>query len=101
MDLGSILEGYKEQAQFNPDLEHDVQNFTNEQADLSATQLQRRAIITTDGFAALSGGMVAQDCASRRAPPGGAALSTAGWIAGLAAKPATRVFGREPETDRK
>ena len=38
MDLGSILEGYKEQAQFNPDLEHDVQNFTNEQADLSAVQ---------------------------------------------------------------
>ena len=54
MDLGSIIEGYKEQAQFSPDLEHDVQNFTNEQADLSATQLQRRAIITTDGFAALA-----------------------------------------------
>jgi transposase len=28
----------------------------------------------------------------------GAALSTAGWIAGLAAKPATRTLGREPET---
>ena len=47
---------------------------------------------------ALSGGMVEQDCASRRAPPRGAALSTAGWIAGLAAQPAARVFGREPET---
>ena len=47
---------------------------------------------------ALSGGMVAQDCASRGAPPRGATLSTAGWIAGLAAKSATRVFGGEPET---
>src|SRR5712664_2046707 len=28
----------------------------------------------------------------------GAALSTAGWIAGLAARRTTRVFGREPET---
>ena len=36
--------------------------------------------------------MVAQDCASRGAPPRGAALPTAGWIAGLAAKPATRVL---------
>src|ERR1039458_3242369 len=47
---------------------------------------------------ALSGGMVEQDCASRRASPRGTALSTTGWIAGLAAKSATRVFGREPET---
>src|SRR5438552_6574472 len=31
-------------------------------------------------------------------PPRGAALSTAGRIAGLAAKRPTRVFGREPET---
>src|ERR1700730_6449771 len=42
--------------------------------------------------------MVEQDSASRRAPPGGTALSTAGRIAGLAAQPATRVFGGEPET---
>src|SRR5947209_20424155 len=47
---------------------------------------------------ALSGGMVEQDSANRRAPPRGVALPTAGWITGLAAKPATRVFGREPET---
>ena len=47
---------------------------------------------------ALSGGMDKQAPTSRGAPPGGAALSTAGWIAGLAAKPATRVFGREPKT---
>ncbi len=47
---------------------------------------------------ALSGGMVEQDSASRRTPPRRATLSTAGWNAGLAAKPATRVFGREPET---
>jgi hypothetical protein len=40
---------------------------------------------------ALSGAMVEQDSASRGAPPRGAALSTAGWIAGLAAKPATNV----------
>jgi len=39
-----------------------------------------------------------QDSASRGAPPGGAALSTTGRIAGLAAKRPTRVFGREPET---
>ncbi len=47
---------------------------------------------------ALSRGTVKQDCASRRPPPGGAALSTAGRIAGLAAQRPTRVFGREPET---
>src|SRR6266567_8366951 len=47
---------------------------------------------------ALSRGMVEQDSASRRAPPRGAALSTAGWIAGLAAKRPARVFDREPET---
>ncbi len=45
-----------------------------------------------------SRGMVEQDSASRRAPPRGATLSTTGWIAGLAARGATRVFGREPET---
>src|SRR5713101_5190248 len=42
--------------------------------------------------------MVEQDSASRRAPPRGAALSTAGRIADLAAKRPTRVLGREPET---
>jgi hypothetical protein len=47
---------------------------------------------------ALSGGMVEQDSASRRAPPRGATLSTAGWIAGLAARGAVGVFDREPET---
>src|ERR1700751_2260366 len=47
---------------------------------------------------ALSGGVVEQDSASRGAPPRGVALSTAGWIAGLAAKPAPRIPGREPET---
>src|ERR1700730_6055492 len=47
---------------------------------------------------ALSGGMVEQDCASRRAPPRGATLSTAGWIAGLAARGAVGVFDRAPET---
>src|SRR5205807_2238392 len=47
---------------------------------------------------ALSGGMVEQDPASRGAPSSGAALSTAGWIAGSATKGANRVFGGEPET---
>src|SRR6266571_2168557 len=47
---------------------------------------------------ALSRGMVKQDSASRRAATGGAALSTAGWIADLAAKRPARVFDREPET---
>ena len=47
---------------------------------------------------ARSGGMVKQAPTSRRAPPRGAALSTAGRIAGLAARGATRVFGGEPET---
>src|ERR1700730_10897181 len=47
---------------------------------------------------ALSRGMVEQAPTSRGAPPGGAALSTAGWIAGLAARGATRVFGRGAET---
>jgi hypothetical protein len=46
---------------------------------------------------ALSRGMVEQDSASRRAPPRRAALSTVGWIAPLAAKPATR----EPENIRQ
>ena len=45
-----------------------------------------------------SRGMVEQDSASRRAPPRGATLSTTGWIAGLAARGATRVVSREPET---
>src|SRR4030081_1178284 len=48
--------------------------------------------------AALSGGMVEQDSAIRSAPPRGTALSTAGRIAGLAARGARGVFGREPET---
>ena len=47
---------------------------------------------------ARSGGMVKQAPTSRRAPPRGAALSTAGRIAGLAGRGATRVFGGEPET---
>ena len=47
---------------------------------------------------ALLGRMVEQTSPSRGAAPGGAALSTAGWIAGLAARGATRVLGREPET---
>ncbi len=47
---------------------------------------------------ARSRGMVKQDSAGRGAPPRGAALSTAGWIAGLAARSATRVLGREPKT---
>src|ERR1035438_5830066 len=47
---------------------------------------------------ARSGGMVKQAPTSRVAPPRGAALSTAGRIAGLAARGATRVFGGEPET---
>ena len=39
-----------------------------------------------------------QDPACRRASPSGAALSAAGWIAGLAANPTPRVIGGEPET---
>jgi VWFA-related protein len=53
-DLGNIIEGYKDQSQFNPDLERDVQQLTNDQANLNATQLDRRAVITTDAFAALA-----------------------------------------------
>src|ERR1700682_2843555 len=52
----------------------------------------------TQVYAARSRGMVEQASTSRGAPPGGAALPTVGWIAGLAARGATRVFGREPET---
>jgi len=37
----------------------------------------------------------------RGAPPRGVALSTAGWIAGLAANLATRVVGGEPETQSR
>jgi hypothetical protein len=43
--------------------------------------------------------MVEQNPASRGAPPRGAALSTAGRIADLAAKGSTRVCGREPKTE--
>jgi len=53
-DLGSIIEGYKQQTQTDPNLERDVQQLTNDQANLNATQLDRRAVITTDGFAALA-----------------------------------------------
>jgi VWFA-related protein len=54
MDLGSIIEGYRQQAQYDPAMERDVQELTNSQASLDATQLDRRAIVTTDGFAALA-----------------------------------------------
>ncbi len=54
MDMGSIIEGYKQAAQTNPDLERDVQELTNSQASLDATQVNRRALLTTDGFAALA-----------------------------------------------
>src|SRR5215470_7885940 len=47
---------------------------------------------------ALSRGMVRQDRARGGAPASGAALSTVGWIAGLAANPAPGVIGGEPET---
>src|ERR1039458_3939337 len=47
---------------------------------------------------ALSGGMVGQDSANWSAPPRRTALSTARWIAGLAARGARGVFGGEPET---
>jgi hypothetical protein len=46
----------------------------------------------------LSGGMAGQAPSSRGTAPSRAALSTAGWIAGLAARGATGVFGGEPET---
>jgi VWFA-related protein len=54
MDMGGMIEGYKQAAQSNPDLERTVQNLTNSQAVLDASQLSRRAAITTDGFAALA-----------------------------------------------
>jgi Transposase len=46
----------------------------------------------------LSRGMVTQDRASRGAPASRVAVPTVGWIAGVAANPATRVIGGEPET---
>src|SRR5262252_10752106 len=42
--------------------------------------------------------MVRQDRARGGAPASRAALSTVGWIAGLAANPAPGVIGGEPET---
>jgi VWFA-related protein len=54
MDMGRIIEGYKEAAQSNPNLERTVQELTNSQATLDASQLNRRALITTDGFGALA-----------------------------------------------
>ena len=54
MDMGRIIEGYKQAAQTDPSKERDVQEMTNSQASLDASQLNRRAVITTDGFAALA-----------------------------------------------
>jgi len=47
---------------------------------------------------ALSGGMVEQDQASRRAAPSRVVLSTPGWIAGFTVPGTKRFFGRESET---
>ena len=53
-DLGNIIQGYKDAAQSDPNLQLDVQNLTNDQASMDAMQVNRRALITTDGFAALA-----------------------------------------------
>ena len=53
-DLGSLVEAFKEAALTDPNAENSVQNLTNQQATEDASQLNRRALITTDGFAALA-----------------------------------------------
>ena len=54
MDLGSLIEGHKQQAMISPNMESSVQDLTRQQATLDSAQLDRRALITTDGFAALA-----------------------------------------------
>ncbi len=53
-DLGGLIEGFKEMAVTNPNAEHAAQGLTNQQAIEDSTQLNRRALVTTDGFAALA-----------------------------------------------
>ena len=54
MDLAGLIQDHKEQALSNPNLEQSVQELTNQQATLDSAQLDRRALITTDGFDALA-----------------------------------------------
>lgn len=54
MDLSSLIESTKQQALISPNLEQGVQALTNQQATLDAAQLDRRTLVTTDGFAALA-----------------------------------------------
>jgi len=54
MDLGGVIQGERQEAQINPGIERNVQNLVNTQANLDAAQLDRRVLVTTDGFAALA-----------------------------------------------
>ncbi|MGD0910688.1 MAG: VWA domain-containing protein [Terracidiphilus sp.] len=54
MDLTSIIEGSRAQALVNPGAETNVQNLVNTQANLDAAQVDRRAAVTTNSFAALA-----------------------------------------------
>jgi VWFA-related protein len=54
MDLGSIIEDARQEAQINPGMERNVQNLVDSQANLDASQLDRRVIVTTNSFAALA-----------------------------------------------
>ena len=53
-DLGGLIEGFKEAALTDPNAENAVQNLTDQRAIEDSSQLNRRALITTDGFAALA-----------------------------------------------
>ena len=53
-DLGGLIQDFKEMALTNTNGEQAAQDLTNQQAIQDSTQLKRRALVTTDGFAALA-----------------------------------------------
>ena len=54
MDLTSVIEGFRQKAMVDGGAEVDVQIFTGIQANLDATQVNRRIVVTTGSFAALA-----------------------------------------------
>ena len=85
-DLGGLIQAFKEAALTDPNAEKSVQNLTSQQATEDSSQLNRRALITTDGFAALAHYL--------QATPGRKSLI---WLSG--SFPLTFVANEKPNVD--